>query len=61
MENFFHGTRQAGEQASRQVDFSPQTDTFHSFWLSSYLNDVCCTFHLGKMFIRFVSIIFDIY
>ena len=29
--------------------------------LVSYFNDVCCTFHLGKMFIRFLSIIFDIY
>ena len=29
--------------------------------LVSYFNDVCCTFHLGKMFIRILSIIFDIY
>ena len=26
--------------------------------LVSYFNDVCCTFHLGKMFIRSLSIIF---
>ena len=29
--------------------------------LVSYFNDVCCTFHLGKMFIRILSTIFDIY
>ena len=50
-----------GKQASRQA----------SKWISalrqilfilqgSYFNDVCCTFHLGQMFIRFLSIIFDI-
>ena len=27
----------------------------------SYFNDVCCTFHLGKMFVRILSIIFNIY
>ena len=29
--------------------------------LGSYFSDVCCTFHLGQMFIRFLSIIFDFY
>ena len=29
--------------------------------LSSYFNDICCTFHLGQMFIRFLLIIFDFY
>ena len=29
--------------------------------LVSYFNDVCCTFHLGKMLIRILSIIFYIY
>ena len=29
--------------------------------LGSYFNDVCCTFHLGQMLIRFLSINFDIY
>ena len=29
--------------------------------LVSYFNNVCCTFHLGKMFIRFLSINFYIY
>ena len=29
--------------------------------LVSYFNNVCCNFHLGKMFIRILSIIFDIY
>ena len=29
--------------------------------LISYFNDICCTFHLGKMFVRFLSVIFDIY
>ena len=30
------------------------------FLLGSYFSDVCCTFHLGKMFIRFLSINFYI-
>ena len=34
---------------------------FSFFWVGSYFNDVCCTFHLGQMFIRFLSIIFYIY
>ena len=29
--------------------------------LGSYFDDRCCTFHLGQIFIRFLSIIFDIY
>ena len=29
--------------------------------LGSYFSDVCCTFHLGQMFIRFLSIIFYFY
>ena len=29
--------------------------------LGSYFNDVCCTFHLGEMLIRFLSIVFYIY
>ena len=44
---------------SKQVNFSPKTDAF--ILLVSYLNDLCCTFHLGRMFVRILSIIFDIY
>ena len=29
--------------------------------MGSYFKDVCCTFHLGQIFIRFLSIIFDFY
>ena len=54
MENFLVRTKWAGEQ----VIFSPQTDFI---LLGSYFNDVCCTFQLWQMFIRFSSIIFDIY
>ena len=47
-------SRQAGKWISplRQILF---------ILLGSYFSDVCCTFHLGQMFIRFLSIIFDFY
>ena len=49
-------------EATRQPSnwISPQR-YFSFFWLASYFNDVCCIFHLGKMFIKFLSIIFYIY
>ena len=51
-----------GKQARRQASkwISPLRQILFIL-LVSYFNDVCCTFHLGKMFIRFLSIIFDIY
>ena len=56
--NFLVDTRQGGKEASKQLDFSPQT---LFILLVSYFSDVSCTFHLGKLFIRFLSIIFYIY
>ena len=51
-----------GKEARRQASkwISPLRQILFIL-LVSYFNDVCCTFHLGKMFIRFLSIIFHIY
>ena len=57
-ENFLADTRRGGNQAT---GFLPTYRYFSFFWLASYFNNVCCTFHLGKMFIKFLSIIFCIY
>ena len=56
MENFLVDTRRGGEAATKQLDFSLHTDIFHSF---GYI--VISAMYVGKMFIRFLSIIFYIY
>ena len=50
MENFLVDTKRAGEQVSKQVDFSSQTDTFHSFGyiVTSITYVVLVLFILGK-------------
>ena len=52
-----------GEQASKQVDSSfPLSDKYFSaFWLVLYSRKICCTFHLEKLYIRFLTIAFDFY
>ena len=56
--NFLVDTKWADEQASKWI--SPHRQIL-SFFCVSYFSDVCCTLHLGQMFIIFLSIIFDFY
>ena len=50
---------EANRQASKWILVSLSL-TFFSF-LGSYLSEICCTLHLGQMFIRFLTITFDFY
>ena len=49
---------EARRQASKWI---PPPRQILFILLVNYFNNISCTFHLGKMFIRFLSITFDIY
>ena len=54
--------KQAGKQASRRASkWVSLLRQILFIILGDYFNDLCYTFDLGQMFIRFLSIIFDIY
>ena len=53
---FLVDTKRGGKQASKQVDpsFLPSDRYFSAF--RAVISAICCTFDLGQMFIRFLSI-----
>ena len=54
--SWHEANRRAGEQASKFSFYSLRQIRFS--FLSSYFSNICCTFHLEQMFVRFLSIIY---